>query len=74
MRRVKGSGSLGLGLTAIALVVSPGLAEERMKPVFEHVIPNAEGKGRWPITMPGRYSSTLTCCQAPFATRLTMSP
>jgi quercetin dioxygenase-like cupin family protein len=37
---------LGLGLTAIALVVSPGLAQdlEQVKPVFEHVIPNAEGK------------------------------
>jgi quercetin dioxygenase-like cupin family protein len=39
-------GSFGLGLTAIALGVSPGLAQtgEQVKPVFEHVIPNAEGK------------------------------
>jgi quercetin dioxygenase-like cupin family protein len=46
MRRLKRTGSLGLGLTAIALVVSPGLAQnlEQVKPVFEHVIPNAEGK------------------------------
>lgn len=46
MRRVKRSGSLGLGLTAIGLVVSTGLAQEgeQVKPVFEHVIPNAEGK------------------------------
>ena len=46
MRRVKRTGSLGLALTAIALVISPGLAQngEQVKPVFEHVIPNAEGK------------------------------
>jgi quercetin dioxygenase-like cupin family protein len=35
-----------LVLTAIALGVSPGLAQnvEQVKPVFEHIIPNAEGK------------------------------
>ena len=46
MRRAKRTGSLGLGLTAIALVVSPGFAQnlEQVKPVFEHVIPNTEGK------------------------------
>lgn len=35
-----------LALTAIALVVAPGLAQnlEEVKPVFEHVIPNAQGK------------------------------
>jgi quercetin dioxygenase-like cupin family protein len=35
-----------LALTAIALGVSPGLAQnlEKVKPVFEHVIPNAQGK------------------------------
>ena len=33
-------------MTAIALGVSPGLAQnvEQVKPVFEHVIPNVEGK------------------------------
>ena len=38
--------SLVLVLVAIALGVSPGLAQnvEQVKPVFEHVIPNAEGK------------------------------
>ena len=38
--------SLGLVLTAIGLGVSPGFAQnvEQVKPVFEHVIPNAEGK------------------------------
>jgi len=38
--------SLGLVLTAIALWVSPGFAQnaEQVKPVFEHAIPNAEGK------------------------------
>ena len=45
MRRVIRTG-LGLVLTAIALGVSPGLAQnlEQVKPVFEHVIPNIEGK------------------------------
>lgn len=35
-----------LALTAIALGVPPGLAQnpEQVKPVFEHVIPNAQGK------------------------------
>ena len=46
MRRVTRTGCLGLVLTAIALVGSPGLAQygEEVKPVFEHVIPNIEGK------------------------------
>jgi quercetin dioxygenase-like cupin family protein len=46
MRRVKRTGSFGLGLMAIALGASPGLAQtgEQVKPVFEHVIPNTEGK------------------------------
>ena len=35
-----------LALTAIAIGVTPGLAQnlEQVKPVFEHVIPNAQGK------------------------------
>lgn len=35
-----------LALTTIALGVAPGLAQnlEQVKPVFEHVIPNAQGK------------------------------
>ncbi len=46
MRRVIRTGSVGLVLTAIALGVSPGLAQnvEQVKPVFEQVIPNVEGK------------------------------
>jgi len=46
MRRVIRTCSVGLALTAIALGVSPGLAQnvEQVKPVFEHVIPNVEGK------------------------------
>ena len=46
MRRVKRTDYLGLGLTVIALGVSPGLAQirEQSKVVFEHVIPNTEGK------------------------------
>jgi quercetin dioxygenase-like cupin family protein len=40
------TGSLGLVLTAIALGVSPGLAQnvEQVKLVFEHAITNNEGK------------------------------
>jgi quercetin dioxygenase-like cupin family protein len=40
------TGSLGLVLTAIALGVSPGLPQnaEQVKLVFEHAIPNTEGK------------------------------
>jgi quercetin dioxygenase-like cupin family protein len=39
-------GLVGLALTAILLGVSPGLAQntEQAKLVFEHVIPNSEGK------------------------------
>lgn len=35
-----------LALTAIALGVTPGLAQnlDQVKPVFEHIIPNAQGK------------------------------
>ena len=46
MRKATRTKSLWLILTAIALGVSPGLAQnvEQVKPVFKHVIPNAEGK------------------------------
>lgn len=46
MKRVKRLGSLALGLTAIVLGVSPALAQtgEQVKPVFEHALPNTEGK------------------------------
>jgi quercetin dioxygenase-like cupin family protein len=46
MTRVMRTGSLGLVLTAIALGVSPGRAQnvEQVKLVFEHAIPNTEGK------------------------------
>lgn len=35
-----------LALTAIAIGVTPGLAQnlEQVKPIFEHIIPNAQGK------------------------------
>ena len=35
-----------LALTAIAIGVTPGLAQnlDQVKPVFEHIIPNAQGK------------------------------
>jgi quercetin dioxygenase-like cupin family protein len=38
--------SIGLLLAAIALGLSPAFAQnlEQVKPVFEHVIPNAQGK------------------------------
>jgi quercetin dioxygenase-like cupin family protein len=46
MRRIMRTGLLGLIVTAISLAVSLGLAQnvEQVKPVFEHIIPNAEGK------------------------------
>ena len=46
LRRVMLTGSFGLVVTAIAPGVSPGLAQnvEQVKLVFEHVIPNNEGK------------------------------
>ena len=46
MRRVTRTGCLGLVLTAIALGGSLGLAQsgEEVKPVFEHNLPNIEGK------------------------------
>src|SRR5262245_63807429 len=46
MRGVIRTGSVWLALTVIELGVSPGLAQnvEQVKPVFEHVIPNVEGK------------------------------
>jgi quercetin dioxygenase-like cupin family protein len=46
MRRAMRTYSLWLVLTAVMLGVSPGLAQnvEQVKPVFEHVIPNTEGK------------------------------
>jgi quercetin dioxygenase-like cupin family protein len=46
MRRVIRTRCLGLVLTAIALRVSPGIAQsgEDVKLAFEHVIPNTEGK------------------------------
>jgi quercetin dioxygenase-like cupin family protein len=46
MRRVMLTGLLGLIATATTLGVSPGLAQNvgQEKPVFEHIIPNAEGK------------------------------
>ena len=45
MRRVR-TDLLALIVMAISLGVSPGLAQnlEQVKPVFEHIIPNAEGK------------------------------
>src|SRR5215471_6036560 len=46
MRRAMRRGFFGLVLAAIALGVSPGLAQnsEEVKVVFEHAIPNIEGK------------------------------
>ena len=46
MRRVQRIGSVGLGLTAMALGVSPAVAQkgEQVKPVFEQAIPNIKGK------------------------------
>ena len=46
MKRTIRTGYLGLVLTAIALGVSPGFAQnfEEVKVVFEHAIPNIKGK------------------------------
>ena len=46
MRRAMRTGSLGLIVTAISLGFSPKKKKnaEQEKPVFEHIIPNAEGK------------------------------
>src|SRR5215472_16212068 len=46
MRTVMRTVFVKLALTAIALGVSPGLAQnlEQVKPVFEHIISNAQGK------------------------------
>jgi quercetin dioxygenase-like cupin family protein len=46
MKSIVRTGCLGLVLAATALRVSPGLAQssEEVKPVFEHVIPNIDGK------------------------------
>jgi quercetin dioxygenase-like cupin family protein len=46
MRRVMRTGLLGLIATATSLGVSPALAQNvgQEKPVFEHIIPNVEGK------------------------------
>jgi quercetin dioxygenase-like cupin family protein len=46
MRRVMRTLCLGVVLTAIVLGVSPGLAQhgEQVKVVFDHAIPNIEGK------------------------------
>jgi quercetin dioxygenase-like cupin family protein len=46
VRRVLRTGSFGLGLAALALGASTGRAQtgEQVKPVFEHALPNTEGK------------------------------
>ncbi len=46
MRTVMRTFFVKLALTAIAIGVTPGLAQnlEQVKPVFEHIIPNAQGK------------------------------
>jgi quercetin dioxygenase-like cupin family protein len=46
MRKVMRTVFVKLALTAIALGVTPGLVQnmEQVKPVFEHIIPNAQGK------------------------------
>jgi quercetin dioxygenase-like cupin family protein len=46
MRTVMRTVFVKLALTAIALAVTPGFAQnlEQVKPVFEHIIPNAQGK------------------------------
>jgi hypothetical protein len=73
-------------LAATTLRVSAGVPQgsEEVRQVFEHVIPNIDGKSmvavvvtnppaanRRPITTQRRHSSTPTCCQAAFAVKST---
>jgi quercetin dioxygenase-like cupin family protein len=46
MRTVMRTVFVKLAMTAMAIGVTPGLAQnlEQVKPVFEHIIPNAQGK------------------------------
>ena len=60
-----------LALTAIVLGVSPGLAQnlEQVKPVFEHIIPNAQGKSMVAVIVsypPGGKSSAHHHAQSAF--------
>jgi quercetin dioxygenase-like cupin family protein len=62
--------SLGL-LTATALRVAPGLAQnvEQVKPVFEHVIPNIQGKSMVAVVVtypPGAKSPAHRHAQSAF--------
>lgn len=72
MRRVKRTISLGLVvLTAISLGVLPALAQnaEQVKPIFEHVIPNIEGKSMVAVVVtypPGGKSTAHHHAQSAF--------
>jgi quercetin dioxygenase-like cupin family protein len=71
MKRVMLTGSFGLGLTALALGASPVLAQtgEQVKPVFEHILPNAEGKSMVAVVVtypPGGKSSAHHHAQSAF--------
>lgn len=44
MRAVKLTSSIAAAFTAIALAAAAGHADEQVKPVFEHAIPNIPGK------------------------------
>ena len=62
MIRVTRTSFLGFLVTAIALGVSPGRAQnvEQVKPVFKHLIPNVEGKSMVAVVVsypPGAKSS-----------------
>jgi quercetin dioxygenase-like cupin family protein len=81
--------SLGLILAVLVMGASSASAQdqEQVKPVFQHAIPNAEGKKMVAVVVnypPGakstshhhapRHSYTLTCCRAAFEARSVMSP
>jgi len=71
MRRVTRTGCLGIVLTAIALGGAPGFAQhgEEVKPVFEHPIPNIEGKNMVAVVVnyaPGGKSSAHRHAQSAF--------
>jgi hypothetical protein len=68
MRRVMPIGILGLVVIAMGLVGSAGLAQnvEQVKPVFEHVIPNTEGKSMVALVVtypPGAKIAGPSSCQ-----------
>jgi quercetin dioxygenase-like cupin family protein len=71
MNPVIGTGSLATLITALALVVGPVHAQEQdnVKPVFEHALPNVEGKKMVAVVVsypPGGKSAAHTHAHSAF--------